>query len=405
MKKVLLILISIAAMEHAKSQVYGCTDPKANNYNAAATINNGSCTYNGANLSPLTSKNLATALTETSGLILWNNTIWSHNDDTDIKLYSVDTATAATLGTDTLKNTVNHDWEEISQDTNYIYVGDCGNNANGNRTDLHILRVSKSLLLLHAPVIDTIWFSYSNQTNFNPAGSNNTDFDCEAFLVSSDSIYLFTKQWVSEKTSIYAMPKTPGTHVASYRSTINVQGLVTGITYLESKRLAVICGYSKVLQPFFYLLYDFTNNDFANGNKRKIDVNLPFHQTEGIATGNGLKYYVSNENGAGNGQKLHTFDLSNFLSGYLKNVITGISFKANKYDISIFPNPATDRLTIKAGHELMRTNGTITDALGRKMLSLQLNDPMTDIDLRSFAPGMYILHVEGSDGSYTFIRK
>ena len=120
-------------------------------------------------------RELNAALVETSGLIFWNNTLWSHNDDTDIKLYSVDTATADTIHSYVLKNTVNTDWEEISQDANYVYVGDFGNNANGNRTDLHILRVEKNSLLVNAPVIDTIWFSYSNQTNFSPAGANHTD--------------------------------------------------------------------------------------------------------------------------------------------------------------------------------------------------------------------------------------
>src|SRR4051812_44415583 len=220
MKKTFLISILFFFMHIANAQP-GCTDPKANNYNASATINDGSCTYNGANVSPVTSKNLSALLTETSGLIHWNNNIWSHNDDTDNKLYAVDTATAAILQSYTLTNTINKDWEEISQDSNYVYVGDFGNNSSGNRTDLHILRVEKNSLLANAPVIDTIWFSYSNQTDFAPKAANSTDFDCEAFLVSSDSIYLFTKQWIANKTSIYAMPKIPGTYVAALRSTIN----------------------------------------------------------------------------------------------------------------------------------------------------------------------------------------
>jgi hypothetical protein len=60
----------------------------------------------------------------------------------------------------------NTDWEEISQDSSYIYVGDFGNNYQGNRTDLHILRIEKKSFLLNQPIIDTISFSYSNQTDF-----------------------------------------------------------------------------------------------------------------------------------------------------------------------------------------------------------------------------------------------
>ena len=72
----------------------------------------------------------------------------------------------------------NYDWEEISSDSLFIYVGDFGNNVNGNRTDLHILRIEKNSLLINSPVIDTISFTYSDQTDFTPTGSNNTDFDC-----------------------------------------------------------------------------------------------------------------------------------------------------------------------------------------------------------------------------------
>ena len=397
----LLLIIFSVFVAHAQP---GCTDPKANNYNASATINDGSCTYNGANVSPITSKNLSALITESSGLIHWNNNIWSHNDDTDNKLYELDTATAAIISSYTLTNTVNKDWEEISQDSNYVYVGDFGNNSSGNRTDLHILRVEKNSLLANAPVIDTIWFSYSNQTDFTPKANNSTDFDCEAFLVSSDSIYLFTKQWVANKTSIYSMPKTPGTHVAELRSTINISGLATGVTYLESKRLAVIMGYSSVLQPFFYLLYDFRNNDFANGNKRKISVNLPFRQMEGIATANGLKYYASNENQAGNAQQLHTFDLSNFLSGYLRDIVTNVSISKTQNQFSIFPNPANEFVTIQLNNELLGSTCVITNAAGKNIMSIKLHDQLNTINTKTFPAGLYIIHIEGREGSSSFIK-
>jgi len=406
MKKLLLIYLLLFFNNKANAQL-GCTDVKANNFNPTATINDGSCTYNGANISPATTKNLGAQLPETSGLIFWNNTLWSHNDDADIKLYTVDTASAAVLQSYTLTNTINKDWEEISQDSAYIYVGDFGNNSNGNRTDLHILRIEKNSLLLNAPIIDTIYFSYSNQTNFTATGANNTNFDCEAFLVSTDSIYLFTKQWVAEKTSIYALPKTPGTHVAQLRSTINIQGLATGITYLESKRLAVICGYSKTLQPFFYLLYDFKNNDFANGNKRKITINLAFHQIEGIATSNGLKYYASNENFATLSipQKLHTFDLSNFLGTYLNGIPTALTYYKQASPLTIFPNPAKELLQIVIPNELIHSTCTIFDISGKARINVPFNGIQNNVDIHTLAAGMYVIHIDGQYEDAVFIKQ
>jgi hypothetical protein len=401
----LLLLILMASAGNA--QVAGCTDPKANNYNALATQNDGSCMYNGANVSPLTTKNLSSALPETSGLIHWNNSIWSHNDDTDTKLYELDTATAAVKQSYGLPGVINKDWEEVSQDSNYVYIGDFGNNVAGNRTDLHVLRIAKSSLLANAPVIDTIWFSYEDQTDFTPAAGNQTDFDCEAFVVASDSIYLFTKQWLNNKTNLYVLPKTPGAYVARLRGILNIQGLATGATYLENKRLLVLCGYSALIQPFFYLLYDFKGHDFFSGNKRKIDVNLPFHQTEGIATQNGLKYYVSNENLVkgiiNNPQKLHTFDLSNLLGQYLQSVVLSASSIQKKSNLSLFPNPTTGNLTIqydgKAGNK-----GNIMDAHGKVVLEISLTGKTSHIDLKPFAAGMYYLHIEGDASGYPFVK-
>ena len=272
---------------------------------------------------------------------------------------------------------------------------------------MHILRVDKNSLLINAPIIDTIYFSYSNQTSFTATGANNTNFDCEAFLVTADSIYLFTKQWVAEKTSVYALPKTPGTHIAELRSTINIQGLATGITYLETKRVAVICGYSKTLQPFFYLLYDFKNNDFANGNKRKISANLLFHQMEGIATSNGLKYYASNEyfSTLNVPQKLHAFDLTNFLGVYVNGITTNISTTKKLQRISVFPNPANELVQLKISNELIGTVCSIYNLNGKNILQTKLIDTATTLDITNFAKGMYIICIDGQDDESVFIKQ
>jgi hypothetical protein len=317
-------IFSFAIQTQAQSQ--GCTDPLANNFNPSAIINDGSCTYSSLSyVSASSSKELPVALDETSGLIYWNNKLWTHNDDTDINIYAFDYEDPNNYQAFSLTGTVNKDTEEISQDSTYIYMGDFGNNVKGNRTDLRILRVEKESLLAGNPIIDTIFFSYSNQIDFSPTEANKTDFDCESFIVSSDSIYLFTKQWVSEKTSCYSLSKYPGTHIANYRATLDVKGLITGAYYNRAKRLIVFSGYSSLLQPFFYLLYDFQGNDFFSGNKRKIAfsrVSNRFHQIEGVTSKNGLIYYVSNEKFTQTvtiKAKIHEIDMSEFLLNYINS--------------------------------------------------------------------------------------
>lgn len=315
MKKIILFfLLSITA---TYGQISGCTDPLSKNYNPDATINNGSCRYKNQKLKAVFTAKLSDTILETSGLIAFDNLLWTHNDDHDTTIYGMDFngKIQKKIQLEKIKNT---DWEEISQDSSFIYIGDFGNNSRGNRKDLHILRIEKKSFLLNAPVMDTISFSYSNQTDFNIQKENTSNFDCEAFVVSQDSIYLFTKQWHQKKTSIYVLSKIPGKHIAKLKETLNVKGLITGATSLFSEKRIILCGYSKKLKPFLYLLYDYKNNDFSTGNQRKIKLSLPFHQIEGIATFDGNRFYLTNESFVkkpiiNTPQQMHLLDLSSYL--------------------------------------------------------------------------------------------
>lgn len=313
-KAILFFLLCVTA---TYGQISGCTDALAKNFDPNATTNDGSCLYSNVKIKPESTQKLGDSLRETSGLITFNNLLWTHNDDHDTNIYGLDSKGKIQKQIQ-LEKVVNTDWEEISQDSSYIYIGDFGNNYQGNRKDLHILRVEKKSFLLDQPVIDTIAFSYSNQTDFSVQKPNSTDFDCEAFVVSQDSIYLFTKQWSQNKSSIYVLPKTPGTYVAQLKETLNVEGLVTGAT-LTPKNEIVLCGYTKKLRPFLYLISDLKNFNFPVANQRKIKLSLSFHQIEGIATFDGKLFYLTNESFvknpiANNPQQLHSVDLSAYLT-------------------------------------------------------------------------------------------
>lgn len=321
LKKTFLLLFLLSIIS-AKAQISGCTDPLSKNYNPAATKNDGSCVYVSTKIKPKYSVKLNAILKETSSLTQSDSLFWTSNDNTDKALYAINNK-GVIQNKIQLKNTTNTDWEEIAQDNDYFYIGDFGNNTSGNRKDLHILRVEKQSFSQNNPKIDTLSFSYSNQTNFSKTKSNATNFDCEAFIVSGENIFLFTKQWKTKKTGVYIIPKIPGKHVAQLKESYDVNGLVTSATYLPNKKLLVLAGYSKFLYPFIYLFYDYNGSDFFSGNKRKINIALPLHQVEGIATQDGLQYYLTNENFARKpiitiSQKLHHFDLSAFLANYLK---------------------------------------------------------------------------------------
>lgn len=313
-----MLLVFFATVLQA--QVIGCTDPLSRNFNPAATVNDGSCTYKNTYVNPVRSQVLPAVVKETSGLINLSGKFYTHNDNRDTQLYELDTLSGNVKNNIRIEGVNNIDWEEIAQDDEYIYIGDFGNNATGNRNNLKIYQISREGFAAGKPSVSQIEFTYPDHTVED--ASNRTNFDCEAFVVSKDSLYLFTKQWKSKATSVYALPKTSGKYTARLVATHDTEGLITGAAYLHDKQVIVLTGYSKFLQPFFYLLYDFKGENFFSGNKRKVEIDLPYHQVEAVSTNDGIRYFVTNEFFTflpfiRVSQKLHEFDLSDYLQMHL----------------------------------------------------------------------------------------
>lgn len=235
-------------------------------------------------------------LKETSGLIYWNKLLWTHNDDSDNTIYGINPATGKTDQTIQFKALEVKDWEELQHDTHYFYIGDIGNNATGIRTNLRIFKIHKTSL--H---IDTIRFSYPEQTDFTAKKSNATNFDCEAFLVTDSMIYLFTKEWNSQNTTLYKFPNRPGTYKATLIRSFQANGLITGAAISPNKKRIILTGYTKTLTPFLYLLSEFSNDDFLGGKKKKLKLNSNFLQLESVAFIGETTIAVTNE------QFIHTF--------------------------------------------------------------------------------------------------
>lgn len=388
------------------AQVSGCTDPLSDNYNPQATVNDGSCSYMFTLLSPSSSAPVPAVLKETSGLVSYNGLLYTHNDSDDANIYEIDSATGQILKTIQLPGIINKDWEEIAQDENYFYVGDFGNNSNGNRTDLKIIRISKQTAITGNPVPEIISFTYSNQSDFTASGGNNTDMDCEAMIVTDSGIYLFTKQWVSNGTMVYFLPKVPGSYAATPVTGYNVQGLITGATYVKDKNIIVLCGYSSLLQPFVYLLYDFTGNDFFSGTKRKIVLDIPFHQVEGIATANGLDYYITNERFSqlNINAKLHTINLESYLQAYFNSITLTDKKKENSKTI-IYPNPAEDVVYINTENTVGLKLYVITDNTGRVVQQGNLNTGTSAINIEALPAGIYYIKTDNSTMACRLVKK
>lgn len=397
-----LVITSLLLIAEVNAQISGCTDSLAINFNPAATVNDGSCIYDAASLTPVSTSELSLQVSETSGLTFWNNLLWTHNDNTDTKLYGLDTLNGNIIQTYLLNSVANIDWEDISADDEYLYIGDFGNNWNGNRTDLKILRISKASMLAGNPSIDTISYQHSDQVDFSPTGANNTDFDCEAMIISADSIYLFTKQWVSKGTAVYSLPKAPGKYTANHISDFDVEGLITGAAYLKDLRLLILCGYNPFVSPFVWLIYDFTEHRFFSGNKRKISFSLPFHQTEAVYTSKGLKIYATNEASSqspfiNTPQQLHIFDLSPFLASYLSKQTLTIELRKGQKEIFIYPNPATSFVYLKVADSLKNEEYRILNASGSIVNNGKMIGNTINIDISCLRTGIFLLKIGNSN--------
>jgi plastocyanin len=76
---------------------------------------------------------------------------------------------------------------------------------------------------------------------------------------------------------------------------------------------------------------------------------------------------------------------------------TGIEENQALKEISIFPNPATDRITVKAGSNLLGTRYSITDQNGNQMLNGKIEGEITAVSLGRLSTGIYFISVEGNN--------
>lgn len=228
---------------------------------------------------------LSPIVDENSGLIFWRDKIWTHNDSGGRPgIYAIDTSSGEVIQTIILNNAENIDWEDITQDEEFIYVGDFGNNR-GNRTNLVIYKIEKNKIPLKGDAQiepeGLIQFSYSDQYDFLKR-MNKNDFDCEAMASFDDKLILFSKNWKNQKTRVYHLSKEPGTYSVYPHANFDVKGLITGAAFNADQSQLVLIGYVDY-ESFMWLFWDFKDDDFFGGKKLRIKFpELVFVQTEGI---------------------------------------------------------------------------------------------------------------------------
>lgn len=340
-------------------------------------------------------------LDNTSSLFYWEGDLWTCNDHGEVVFHALDTTTGAILRS-IATGVMPSDMEEVAQDDAYFYLGDFGNNHELLRTDLRVLRFLKSDLLSGRIRPDTIAFVYEG---YDPSvvkgkGVPTTDFDCEAMVAGTDSLYLFSKQWGSYQTVCYTLPKQPGTYTAYGRDTLDVQGMVTGACLMPGARMLALCGYNVICQPFVWLLYGYEDNRFLGGGQLRIDLDNGIGlQVESIATADGRHFFLTNEHfsrmGFDRPAQLLSLDLTDIITQLAVSDTGGVGLPVleEPEQWGLQPNPTTGVVEIdREGVELVE----VMDAAGRLMMSSQRG---RQVDISGLPGGAYVVCVTFADGS------
>lgn len=251
-------------------------------------------------LTPTVLAPLDAALNETSGLVVIDGHVWTQLDSGNPHhLYEVDPSSGGILRSVTVHQAENVDWEEITTDDTWLYIGDFGNNA-GARTNLCVYRVALAELndvSITDIYAEQIRFTYPDQTDFTSADHAN-DRDCEAMIAMDDTLFLFSKNWLHSTTYLYALPAVPGDQLAVRRDTLDAQGLITGASLDTATGTIALCGYTTGLSPFVWLLSGYEGHDLFQGSAVRHPLQSALTQVEGIAWHAPGQLYLSNEHNA-----------------------------------------------------------------------------------------------------------
>jgi hypothetical protein len=324
---------------------------------------------------------------ETSGLIFHNDRLITHNDSGGTaQLFEMDTINSAITRTVTISNATNIDWEDIAQDTNYIYIGDFGNNE-GTRTDLKIYRISKTEYDTSTTVAaEVINFSYNDQTSFT--ANSDTNFDCEAMLIKGDNILLFSKNWGDSQCNVYILPKTIGTHTAVNSSSYNTEGMITGASYNEITAQIFLTGYTETGYPFISYLDGYTGDAVFGGTVTKTNILTQGSQVEAI-THVGDRYFISREHVYVAAYNITIYEkLYAFNSGYTASIAE------NEMDNTwVYPNPANQDFTVKLD-KISSDSYVIYNQLGQEIIKDTFSQ--TDkIEAKIAQKGVYFVTING----------
>jgi hypothetical protein len=257
-------------------------------------------------------------INETSGIeINGKNEIWSFNDSGgEPELYCFDSLGNQTR-TVVIKNAINIDWEDMTQDDKgNFYLCDFGNN-NNERKDLKIYKIPNPANLFNDTVeAEVIKFSYPDQKEFPPA-KENKNFDMEASFYYKDSLYLFSKNRTEPYSGflrVYTLPAKAGEYTATLIDSIYIGSGPFFADWITSADIAPDqTSFSLLSNNKFWLFKIKTGVPLTKSEHTEIF--LPtISQKEGIVYLSPTELYITDEVNKETGGNLYIIDIKDYLS-------------------------------------------------------------------------------------------
>jgi hypothetical protein len=261
---------------------------------------------NTANYSVLEESDLPEELKETSGLYCPKvGSAYSVNDSgNEPIIYQVDSA--GRIIDKKVITAENVDWEALTGDQQYFYIGDVGNNS-GNRKYVQVHAVPKQDNNNDEPNVQTSKVLYIN----NSVKKNvylNHDFDAETLINLDDNLFLFSKSWNTGILFIYQLNKTSLEQEVDHVGVIEgLPGIITGGDFDSKNNRFILSGYDinrlGSLSPFIAIV----NKDLT---LHKLFELSGYGQVEGICVTPNNEVWFTQESSFFSKQKLVKLNLT-----------------------------------------------------------------------------------------------
>jgi hypothetical protein len=249
---------------------------------------------------------------EVSGITWHKNLVWSIQDSGNSnEVFGFDVSGKMEEKVE-VKGASNIDWEDITTDKmGNLYIGDFGNNDN-ERQDLTIYKLDASD---YSKVAAKITFYYPEQKDF-PAKKKDKLYDCEAFFVYQNHLYLFTKnrsKGFDGTTLIYKIPTVAGHHKAQLVGKITTCSnynscVITGAAISPDEKRFVLLSHDRI-----WLFDNFKDDNFSSGTMTELELDH-FSQKEGICFKNNETLLIADEKNKKTGGNLYEVSLKKLKS-------------------------------------------------------------------------------------------